>query len=421
MKRVDSMRKLLKGTDGAIAILTAMLLPVLIGFAAWAIDASLLLYRQERLQVAVDIGARAGAEVLRRGGTEVEASAFAKKMTEINAGAAPGTAPNLTVVIPTPDRVEVTATLQVERIFSSIFGRGAFEIAANSVAIYVLGATGETCFYIQDLDAQRAMRLNQNSALSLTGCNVVVASDHVRALVLEKDAKLRASCVDVTGGIAGSAQIILSQCLAPSTGAVVPPSTLVVPAPPRPSGPCTNQNTGQRGTNGAPDSLTPVRNHPSGLKELRLCNGLRIERDTVGSPGIYFISGDDLEIKDDATLTLGPGAVIVLQGDTEIAMERTSRLRITAPEQGTFDGLSLIVGHDRESPKNREHLFGVIEIAGAVVLPNEYVKIDSTSTVANCTRFVVGRLELSRSARFDSTCNGSGGQAPGSVRLLPNP
>lgn len=415
------MRQFLRDTGGVIAILTAMLLPVLIGFAAWAIDASLLLYRQERLQVAVDIGARAGAEVLRRSGTEAEARAFAQRMTEINSGAPTGTVPDVTVVIPEPARVDVTATLGVQRIFSAIFGQGNFTVVATSVAVFAAGAQGVPCLYIDDPDAQRAMRLNRDSTLSLTGCDVVVASDHGRALVLEKDAMLRATCVDVAGGIAGIAQIALSGCPAPNTGVVVPPPMLVLSNPPRPSGACTNKNSGERGAKAGPDVLTPVGRHPSGLAELRLCSGLSIERDTVGGPGVYFISGDDLEIKEGVTLTLGPGAIVVLQDDTEIDMESTARLRITAHQEGTFDGLSIIAGHDRETKQVQKHMLGIIEIEGAIVLPGEDITIDGRSTVAKCTRFVVRRLALDRDARLDIVCDDSGAQGAGSVRLLPSP
>lgn len=415
------MRQFLRGTEGAIAIVTAMLLPVLIGFAAWAIDASLLLYQQERLQVAVDIGARAGAEVLRRNGTDAAARDFAQRMTEINSGARVGTVPDVTVVIPQSDRVEVTANLGVERFFSAIFGQGDFTIMATSVAVFAPGAPGEPCLYIDDPRAQRAMRLDRDSILSLTGCDVVVASDHGRALVLESGAVLQAACVDVAGGISGISQIVVSQCPTPGTGVVVPPPTLVVAAPPRPSRSCTNQTSGEPGPDGTPDVLTPAGQHPSGLAELRLCRGLKIKRDTVGGPGIYFISGDDLEIDKDATLTLGPGAILVLQDDTEIDMDKTGRLRIAAPQEGIFDGFSIIAGHDRGSPSGHDHTLGVIEIEGAVLLPGEEINIEGRSPVAKCTRFVVGRLELARNARLDSTCAGSGAQAAGSVRLLPSP
>lgn len=415
------MRQFMRDTDGVIAILTALLLPVLIGLAAWAIDASLLLYRQERLQVAVDIGARAGAEMLRRNGTEAEASAFAERMTEINSGARAGTVPDVTVVIPEPARVQVTATLGVQRIFSAIFGQGDFTVVASSIAVFAPGTQAEQCLYIDDSRAQRAMRLDRDSALSLTGCDVVVASHHGRALVLESGATLRASCVDVAGGISGIAQIALSGCPAPSTGVELPPPMLIVSNPPRPSGACTNNNSGTRGVKGAPDVLTPVGRHPSGLPELRLCNGLSIERNTVGGPGIYFISGDDLKIKEGVTLTLGPGAIVVLQDDTEIDMESTAQLRITARQERTFDGLAIIAGHDRETNHTREHVLGIIEIEGALVLPGEDITIDGRSTVAKCTRFVVRRLELDRDARLDGKCDGSSFQAAGSVRLLPNP
>lgn len=420
-------------TSGAVAVLTALLLPVLIGIAAWAIDASLLLYRQERLQIAADIAAHAGAELLRKGGTEAQAIAFARRMAEENAGARAGTLPEVTVTVPEPARLEVDASLAVERLLSRLFGQGDSRVWARAVAVFDASAPAGTCLHLDDPRAQRALRLRNDSSLTLDGCGVAVASDHGRAVVLMRDARLQASCLDVTGGISGSAQITLTQCTEPRTGVSVPPP--VVTAPPRPTGPCEDSRDDDKerkdkkdkkgkgdddGGEAPEDRLQPVAHHPSGLAQIRFCGGLEIDRDTTGGAGLYFISGGDLEIEKGATLDLGPGAVIVLMDDAEITMDDDARLRIVAPDSGPLDGVAVIAGHDRETHKTLKHDLGVPEIAGELLLPGEEIAIAGQGGDPHCTRIVAGRLEMGRDARLNIRCKNGAGTTAGQVRLLPD-
>ncbi len=426
----------MRNTGGAVAVLTALLLPVLIGIAAWAIDASLLLYRQERLQVAADIAARAGAELLRRGGSEAQAIAFARRIAEDNAGARAGTAPEVTVTIPQPTRVEVEASLAVERLFSRIFGQGDSRVWAGAVAVFDPGATAETCLHLDDPRAQRALRLRNDSRLTLEGCAAAVASSHGRAVVLMRDARLQATCLNVAGGISGSAQITLTECPEPRTGVSVPAPPGSV-APPRPTGPCDDSRGDEKGKDKkddkgkkdkgdddrdiTPDRLQPVGRNPSGLAQIRFCDGLKIERDTVGGAGLYFISGGDLEIENGATLDLGPGAVIVLMDDAEIDMDEGATLRMVAPDSGPLDGIAVIAGHDRETRETQKHDLGVLEIEGALLLPGEEITVTGQGADPHCTRIEAGRLEMDRDARLAIRCDGGAGAPAGQIRLLPDP
>ena len=184
-------------------MLTAMVLPVLIGIAAWAIDASLLLYRQERLQLAADIGALGGGELLLSGGTEAQAIAFAERLTAANVGS--GSAVTVTAKFPEPDRLDLTASQPVPRFFSQIFGTGDFTVRAATVAEIVPGTTNapDVCLYLDDGGTtNRALHLNRSSAVVLEGCAAVVASTHPRrAVALDRRASLEVGCLDVAGGI----------------------------------------------------------------------------------------------------------------------------------------------------------------------------------------------------------------------------
>lgn len=65
MKRfIEKRKKFIKDERGAVAILCAVIMVILLGFAALAIDYGLVYYRDAQLQAAVDIAARAASRTL---------------------------------------------------------------------------------------------------------------------------------------------------------------------------------------------------------------------------------------------------------------------------------------------------------------------------------------------------------------------
>lgn len=428
-----------RDTGGAIAVMTALLMPVLIGIAAYAIDASLLLYRQERVQIAADIGARAGGELLARGDSAAHAIAMAEALTAANVGANAGAVPEIAVNLPDPDRIAVDASLPVARIFSQLFGDGGLTVVAGAVAEFTPEDASDACVYLDDPDANRALRLRRDSRLALQGCTVAVASTHGRSVRLGRNAVLEADCLDTAGGISGRAGITLSDCAAPRTGVAVPVPDIFagLPAAPGPDGPCTSlddddggkgKGKGKKhdddddgGADDAPARITPAGKHPSGMAELRLCDGLEIDRDTTGGPGLYFIA-DDLEITDGATLTLGPGAVLVLLDEAEIDIDSDARLAILPPDTGAFAGIAMMGGDGRDADDGLDLDIDRLDLPGMVIFPGVAVEIAGRNADAGCLRIHAGRLELDRRAVLAGTCDdGRGAGSGGTVRLLPNP
>lgn len=434
---------------GAIAVLTAMLLPVLIGIAAWAIDASLLLYRQERLQLAADIGALGGGELLLSGGTEAQAIAFAQRLAAANVGG--GSAATMTATFPEPDRLELNASQPVPRFFSQIFGAGDFTIRAATVAEIMHGTSNapDACLYLDDDGTtNRALHLNRSSTVVLEGCAAVVASTHpARAVALERGARLQAGCLDVAGGISDPDQVRTTLCPAPRTGEdpIPLPPTFADIKPPRPGGReydeedegCADEDEDGKSKgkgkhkddededrdedeDSGPARLTPGAPFQDGMAQLRFPDGLKVCGEWVGGPGIYFFE-KNLKIENGATLTLDPGAIIVLLEDAVIDMDDDATLEITAPEDGKWTGIAIIAGPDRDDPDDREHKLTGLKIDGALVLPGEEIEFEGTSSGAPCMPILAGTLELKDDARLEMSCSGDGDGTGGKVRLLPNP
>jgi Flp pilus assembly protein TadG len=414
-------------TGGAIAVMTALLLPVLIGIAAYAVDASLLLYRQERLQVAADIGARAGAEMLLRGESDARAIAFAETMVTANAGAPAGTLPTVTVTLPESGQLTVDASLPVPRFFSQLFGDGDVTVRAGSVAVYEMTSESPVCVHL-DSTGNKALNIERDGRLSLVNCALDIAASTPNSAEVKNRANLAAACVTAAGRIIGGGTVV-SDCpgVQENTAVAAPPP---VPQAPRLEAACTDwesdeggKGKGKKGRDDdddddAPASLTPGAPFQFGMPTICLSE-MTVSRDTTGGPGIYFIE-DKLDIEDGATLTLGPGAVIVLLGRAEIDMDDDARLVITAPDKGPLAGMTIVPGRDRDDADRRSHELGILDIEGRIALPLEEIEITGRGGAARCTTIHAGSLTLDEDAALDITCpavDGSGG----SVSITPSP
>ena len=66
------------------------------------------------------------------------------------------------------------------------------------------------------------------------------------------------------------------------------------------------------------------------MKQIWFCNELKVEREAVGRPGIYYFE-KNLKIERDVTLTLERGSIIVLMKGAKIDMDDDATLEIAAP------------------------------------------------------------------------------------------
>lgn len=405
-------------TGGAIAILTALVLPVLIGIAAYAIDASLLLYRQERLQLATDIGAMGGARLLADGDTEDRVTAMAAALVIANVGENAGAVPTVEVTLPEPGRLVVAARLPVQRYFSQLFGRGALDVQANSVVL-IDAQPSAACIHL-DGSGNKALTLDRASSLTLTNCAIDIAASRPISADVKRRARLTTECLTMAGRINGASRV-QSDCPGLRENATVP-GPEPIPLAPTPEVGCADWASGKSGGKGggpAPARLTPGAPIQFGLPQICLSK-MKVERDTVGDPGIYFID-DELEIQDGATLTLGPGAVIVLLDKAEIDMDDAARLVVTAPDSGPLEGMAILPGRGRGDPSRRAHDLGRIEITGRIALPGEAIAIAGQGTAVRCTRLRAGSLALGRAAAVAIACAAPVGGAGATVRLAPDP
>ncbi len=122
--------KIFNSENGNILVLVALLLPVLVGFAAFAIDAAVMYHVQANLQNAADAACLAGAQDLPE--HPVQAEVVARDYATANGIISGDT---VSVTIPADHRsIKVTINRTMPLIFATIFGLSSTDISAHSKA-----------------------------------------------------------------------------------------------------------------------------------------------------------------------------------------------------------------------------------------------------------------------------------------------
>lgn len=124
----EKMKSKMKNEDGAVALLVALLMVVLLGFTSLAIDMGLAYYQKQKLQNACDSAALAGVQYLPN---KTSAEKHAKEYFEMNFG----NPCDITVdVLDSNTKIRVTAKTKVNTSFGKILGSNQISVGSNAAA-----------------------------------------------------------------------------------------------------------------------------------------------------------------------------------------------------------------------------------------------------------------------------------------------
>jgi hypothetical protein len=295
------------GERGSVAVMLALALTVLLGFAALVVDVGLSWAVRAEAQTAADAAALAGAARLADG--PAGAVAAVRQYLDANVpGLADrpadpnwplnGTDDDGEVVCWTPPApppapgagcpagttaVQVTTPpIPVQYAFASVLGPAANSIRALAAATAggIPGAAGLACgLCLLDPIHSGVLAVAGSGDVVVEGGGITVDSSHPDAAVLSDSGDAIADQIDVVGGIATT-----------GSGAFVPPPTSGAPPTPDPLAALPT-----------PDTLpTPP----------PCCFGrVTVGRDRTLTPGVY----ESITVTDDATLTLTPGVYVLTE------------------------------------------------------------------------------------------------------------
>jgi Flp pilus assembly protein TadG len=385
----------LRSPKGNVALLFALLTPMLIGGAGLATEVGVWYHRRLELQSAADSAAYAAAVSLRAGAgqatytqealTAAQASGFDPSLGSITVNNPPQSGTHQT-----NQAVEVLISDQVPRFFSSIFINTPLVENTRSVTLFQTAAYG--CITALNPSAPSAVLVSGSVQVTTTGCSIMSNSLASNAVTVQGSAQLTTDCLISTGGVSVSANLTETVCQAPVSNA--PPVAdpfAGVPAP-TPSGTCQSA-TGPAFSPGT------------------YCNGLTLQGAAMLQPGTYYIQGGDMKINAGANV-IGNGVTIYMSGSNSVQMNGNATVNLSAPTSGTYSGMLMMGDRSCTSCSSvNETLNGTAAslMTGAIYFPKTQVRyLGNFSGVNGCTQVVADTIEWNGNTHLSINCTGSG-------------
>lgn len=408
---LKNLLNLKKDVDGAISIMFAILLPLIVGFIALATDTGTWYIKQRNMQSATDLAAvTAGREV----GTMSSATllAYVKSESARNGFAE---ADGVTITANSPpltgtyagntNAVEIQLSQAQDRFFS-VLNMGSDPVA-TARAVALRSAAGEACVLALDTSASGAVTFQGNPSVSLDGCLIAANSSSSSAISIGGSASLSAESLHTVGNYSttGNAYTLDLDSPAVTSGSAIddPYADLAEPS----YGGCNQNNYKAKNT----VTLSP------GV----YCGGLTVNANAnvTLSPGTYYIHGGDLTVNGNANIT-GNGVTIVMTGTGSgvgtVGINGTANLNLSAPTSTTvatpYQGV--LFYQDRDAPTSGVNsILGNASnsLKGTLYFPNQEVEFSgNSSSSSSCLRLVARLIEFRGNSGMSHNCSTIGGE-----------
>ena len=408
---VTLLQRFMASNSGSYAIMGALMLPVLVGGAAFGVETGTLLYKQKSMQHAADSAAMSAAVAVANSANDdgkAQGNAVAANYGFIATGStsvAVNSPPTQGASINNRQAIEVVISQPQARLFSSIWGSASYPLSARAVAI----PQGQPCILALNKTASGSYSQQGSVTANLVNCSVLDDSSSASALSIGGSAQLATTFAGVVGGIAGQAAISATYGIKSGYHYVADPySDVVYPAY---SG-CDQRNYSTNGT------VT--------LSAGVYCGGISLNSGASATlnPGIYYLDGGDLSMAGQSSLR-GTGVTLVFTSSSGSNYARAkvsggAALSLTAPTTGPTAGIAIF--GDRNMPVGTTFKFtggNSQAIGGAVYVPSGALQWAGNPSVGErCTPIIADTIQLVGSSGLQVDCTGYGTRAFGSPAIL---
>ena len=396
----------IRGERGNVALLFALMLPMVIGGAAFGVETTYWYLTRLQMQSAADAAAFAGAMEKRSGGSNANVLVVATKAATDNGySSATGT-----ITVNTPPTsgtsgtkaVEVIINARAERFFTAVFTKTDVMVKARAVAKYT--TAGKACVLALSYTASKAAEFGGNGTTTLTSCSVMSNSTASDAIYYGGSSILSTECVISVGGVSGGGTLNES-CDAPITKAAPVGDPFAGKTVPTATGTVVNKSN----FNAQNETLSP------GVYP----NGIDIKNNAVFAPGNYFITGGDFgagaqAVITQSSFTAGDGVTFYLGPNVSVNFNGSAQVNLTAPANATSPtGLlntgMLFVGDPSTTAKqiingnSSSHLTGDIYFKKA-----EVDFLGNFSGLNGCMHIVADTVKWSGNSTVSADCTGYG-------------
>jgi hypothetical protein len=391
----EILSRLRSDEKGAVAIMSALALPVLIAAMGFAVDYSFNARDRAELRAASDTTALALARelaVINPNAAKVQAIGAQMAHDELKRRKLDEGATVTATVQAQNGSVQVDITRPSRSFFKKFTGQQDAMLGVKSVA--TLAGRRKICVVTLDPSASNAMQMKDAAWLTTENCDVYSDSTSASGISIAAGNKLTSSLTCSAGGIQSSGTITgerLTDC------PTVPDPLATRPAPP--VGACTATDLTVKEKGGSPASRYVI--YPG-----TYCGGLRIKNKTfvTFAPGVYVIKDGELRIDNDADVA-GNHVGFYLSGESAgLKIKDKAKIWFNAPKDGPMAGLLFF--EDRAVSLNREHDItsdNVANLTGTIYMPRGRLLVDAAADVAADSAFtliVANQMRLENNPRL---------------------
>jgi Flp pilus assembly protein TadG len=375
------MRQFLRNQRGSITIMTALVLPVVGGLTALAVDVAHLRYSKARLQMGADAAALAA---IRRLSNEADAVQVAVAIANLNVPKTAGTVTTSSDVqlivydlstktytssdaATPPNGVRVTASRddahgnRVLGFFTQMLsGSSTYNLSASAIAI-VRGTDDPACVYALNASDPDALTIAGSTTVSL-GCGVRVKSSSTAAISSNGNAaRLTASsiCQASTPGFNPSGY---SPSVKRCASAVADPFAAV---------------TEPTATNCKPGGTL------TGTVTAGCYSGpINFSGNVTLGAGTYYFSASDVNINSNAKIT-GSDVTLFLDETSSLKITGNPLIKLSAPTSTPLAGISLFQSRKANGASLTISGNSDFDISGAIYAPATTVTFTGSGTTTN--------------------------------------
>lgn len=393
--------------SGGVAIMAALLMPVLVLGMGLGTETGYQYMTQRTLQNAADLAAHAGGIRLRAGDSKVAIvaaalhvandSGFVSAKGTFTLNTPPASGPNAG----NARSVEVLLTKSQPRFFSAIISTAPVLIRARAVA--KVAATGSAaCVLALSPTIPRAVSVSGSTNVSLLGCDVASDSNASDAFwMANSSAKLATNCVYSVGGAVSSSNLLLGGCAEPKEYQPVVRDPYADVTEPPVAVPCA--------IDVSLSVFVPTFKLPNGVPAIHFCHGLDIKHQVVFKPGVYIIDGGDLTLNGNGTATDAgltvQGATFFLTGTSAVKLTGNGSLNLQAPTSGPYSGILIFGSRGQKGLTHEIRGNTGSTTQGAIYVPTSAISFSGNSSTTNgCTQIIGLTVEFTGNSTLRSSC-----------------
>jgi len=377
---------------GNVAALVAVLMPVMIGVTALALDGGLLLVQRRQAQSIADAAALGGAFAIYNG------SNFSVAQTSaIAIGTANGvTISSSHVTQPQTGHVAVSVTTTNPRSFSALWGSGTMSATASATARSSSIAYSKAAILVLN-PAGSSVTLSGTTKVTAVNGNVVVDSTSAAAISSSGSPSITTPELDLSGKILYSGSNPNNATVTKSNQSNTPDPLANIAAPS--SSGMTVQSSSAMHLSGSSTTTLNPGVYDGGIT-------LSGSSSVTLNPGVYYINGGGINMSGPSSIT-GNGVFIYNTGGGAINLSGTGTISLSPMTSGTYAGTTIF--QDRSSSTAATISGGSnISNTGTFYFPDATLTLSGTSGVAAMGgQMIVKNLTFSGSAGVNVTYNQS--------------